>query len=908
MAAVMPLLLLLACATAAAAMAPECEDKNVYHRQPDGTCTYLRAKTYAKGAAHTPLARLVAPEESTAPGWREGAPQPDGPNPRIVSNVVANDGEEITSGVFTNMVWQMGQFVDHDIGITEGDAAEPSNIELDEVCEQDPDSADDMACPAGQPAGRVIPFSRSEHEFDATTGNREQINGITHFVDCSMVYGSSEEELGALRDEVRPWRMRVMEIDGADYLPAVDSGFASARRRHMRLRRLNQRREQGQLEQVCTEPCRSDDLLHRLRSPACLAGTDTNTQTLKCPATDEATDTASRFAASPQSRSCPDCPGVDSLQFVAGDVRVNEQPGLTALHTLFVREHNDIADELALRLGTPDPKARNYDEEVEHLFQAARESTCARIQTVLFEGSDSWLRALLGQSAVDKGGKYYDDQGMKRYEGYKPTGVEAPKPKDGKKRAYNAQVYGEIFNSFAHGLFRFGHSMVPSVLPVRSIHNGTFGAGIELENAFFRPTANVVANGIEPLLYGLASSRANAIDSTLTNVLRNFLFRALPDAPGANLPFGMDLLSLNIKRGRDHGLESFAQLAEALGMDYKSLEAPDDPAVREALHKLYCEGVHDDVSEVECFKKYVDLFFCVAEPSSDGYEVPRLLAEFLNFQFYALRSADRFYVLADAYNAYKLRRKLGVDEADKQEAEAAPQLAAALTGTPMRLPIGRSFGGIHPSLTEACNAAGGTLDADAVLGAESRSVVDINAVCRPGRGLYGEKKLMYASKFCHALCKGTRNCVGWTVDAQMLDVSTSACGPSGCSQTDSSRQLLCKTFDFATVKNNGYEPAAELRYQIREMMEGFEIGSVSGGVGQLLRHTVSYGKYPLITLMDDGTARELYTNYAYLDMASIVDSTFTGLLRRHIKKANGGRAKVCLPANAFLDRGREVCA
>jgi hypothetical protein len=59
--------------------------------------------------------------------------------------------------------------------------------------------------------------------------------------------------------------------------------------------------------------------------------------------------------------------------FLAGDVRANEQIALTAMHTLFMREHNRLADEL---------KADNPAWGDEDLYQRARKIVGAEMQVI----------------------------------------------------------------------------------------------------------------------------------------------------------------------------------------------------------------------------------------------------------------------------------------------------------------------------------------------------------------------------------------------------------------------------------------------------------------------------------------------------------------------------------------------
>lgn len=75
--------------------------------------------------------------------------------------------------------------------------------------------------------------------------------------------------------------------------------------------------------------------------------------------------------------------------FVAGDIRANEQVGLTAMHTLFVREHNRLCDAII---------AHYPGETAERQYQMARKVVGAEIQVITYK---EFLPALMGPNAPD---------------------------------------------------------------------------------------------------------------------------------------------------------------------------------------------------------------------------------------------------------------------------------------------------------------------------------------------------------------------------------------------------------------------------------------------------------------------------------------------------------------------------
>ena len=463
-------------------------------RSIDGTGNNLTDPTL--GTAGTEFTRIVDAD------YADGVSDPSGENrasAREISNIIFDQDESILNDRgLSDIVWQWGQFIDHDITLTE-EAAEDQHV------------AFNIEVPLGDDA--FDPFATGVQEIELTrsavaegTGVNtiaQQVNGITAFIDGSMVYGSDAETAESLR-AFEGGRLATSEND---LLPIGESGF-----------------------------------------------------------------------------------------FEAGDVRANEQHGLTAMHTLWVREHNRLADEIAAE----DPSLTD-----EEIYQQARATVIGEIQAITY---NEYLPALLGRGAIDE------------YAGYDET------------------VDPSISNLFATAAFRYGHSALSSELQRLDDDGNVIDEGnILLRDAFFNPT-DILELGIDPILKGLTANVSQEIDTQVIDDVRDFLF----GPPGAG---GFDLAALNIQRGRDHGLPDYNSAREELGLAPAEsfADISSNPDVQARLAEAY--GSVDDI----------DVWVgALAEDHVNGGSLGELASTVLAEQFTALRDGDRFWY-QNTFSGQKLR-------------------------------------------------------------------------------------------------------------------------------------------------------------------------------------------------------------------------------------------------------------
>jgi hypothetical protein len=310
---------------------------------------------------------------------------------------------------------------------------------------------------------------------------------------------------------------------------------------------------------------------------------------------------------------------LESSLFAAGDIRANENIELTAMQTLFLRNHNRLADQLhALNPGWGD----------EQLYQEARKLNIAEEEIITYT---EFLPAILGPGALPA------------YSGY------------------NSHVNAGIATEFSTVGFRFGHSLLSSTVG-RQNNDGTSiadvnpnGAEVNLAEDFFRPdlinpngvTVNILnpngtidphtSSGIGAILKADADGAANETDLLLIDEVRNVLF-GIPNAPGT------DLAARDIQRARDHGIGTYNQVRVAYGLApvTKFSDITSNVAVQNALQATY--GTVDQIDPFEGM---------LAEDHVSGDVGPTIKA-ILAKQFAALRDGDRFFYLNEGFNAQEI--------------------------------------------------------------------------------------------------------------------------------------------------------------------------------------------------------------------------------------------------------------
>ncbi len=272
--------------------------------------------------------------------------------------------------------------------------------------------------------------------------------------------------------------------------------------------------------------------------------------------------------------------------FVAGDARANENLLLTSFHTLFVREHNRLCDQLIAEYP-------NWTDE--ELYQYARKINSGYIASIVF---DEWLPVM---------GVY-----LPSYAGYNPS------------------LNPNISNVFSAAAFRMGHTLLNSLVIRMDNDGNTIPEGnIALKNSFFNPLEVLNAGGVDPLFKGMATQIEQDMDCKVIDDVRNFLFG--PPQSGVG---GLDLAAININRGRERGLADFNTIRQDLGLTpYASfIELNSDPEIAAAMENLY-----GDINEIDAWVGML------AEEHMQSALFGETIMEIMDLQFLALRDGDRFY-------------------------------------------------------------------------------------------------------------------------------------------------------------------------------------------------------------------------------------------------------------------------
>ncbi|XP_040171209.1 LOW QUALITY PROTEIN: chorion peroxidase [Anopheles arabiensis] len=515
---------------------PRC-DLNARYRTANGTCN-SKERPYEYGVAMIPFRRQLNPDYGdgiSAP--RASVDGAELPSARQVSLEIHRPSYHNDPN-FSVMLAVWGQFLDHDITSTALTRAwTGSSIEC---CDPgQPQHPECFPVPLGpgdpyytQYNVTCMNFVRSVPAPTGHFGPRQQLNQATAFIDGSVVYGSDDERMGALRTGAGGQLRMLRTPDGRDLLP------------------------------VSTDPldgCNEQEM-----------------------------NAAGKYC------------------FESGDARANENLHLTSMHLIWARHHNSLARGLA---------RANPHWDDERLFQEARRILAAQMQHITYA---EFVPVIVGNETAGRMGLL-------------PASAGGDRAGD----TYNATVDASIANVFAGAAFRFAHTLLPGLMK-QTRNPAASASGIELHRMLFNPYSLYARDGLDNALGGAIGTALAKYDQYFSTELTERLFEKADEHLLHGQPCGLDLVSLNIQRGRDHGLPAYPRWRKHCHLtpadSWEELERIVDPESYRQMRRIYREPANVDVYSGALSEA----------PVRDGIVGP-LLTCLIGDQFLRLKQGDSFW-------------------------------------------------------------------------------------------------------------------------------------------------------------------------------------------------------------------------------------------------------------------------
>nr|XP_033333242.1 peroxidase-like isoform X3 [Megalopta genalis] len=508
----------------------DCDSEDKY-RSIDGSCNNIENPSW--GSAMTAYNRILFPQYFDGIQEPRHMGQARKPLPGARSVTVALSGTDDRSDVSrTLMAMQWGQFVANDISYTpvrkmvssgkpisccrsDGNTLSPRHVHPDcaaiTVPDQDP--------VYGKHYIRCINYVRSLPVLrsECTFGPVEQMNQASHFLDGSMIYGSTVSKSRELR-AFEGGRLRVHSNNNREFLPVGGSEIGS----------------------VCRGGC-----------------------------------------------------------YDSGDNRVNAYPQLAVMHTVWHREHNRIAGKLA---------ALNPNWSDETLFQEARRIVIAEMQHITYK---EWLPILLGK-------KYAQTVGLAIGNNY--------------DRNYNSVDDPAVSNEVATAALRSLTSLMQEKLSLTDNARRT-NRTLSLAEYFYKPNVIESDEVFDGFLRGMVTQSSQKMDMNIIPDVTSKLYAGDQDS------LGLDAVSLDIQRGRDHALPGYNHYRKYCGLPAaKTFDDFLDHIPLEMLKKL---------RKIYASPNDVDLIIggMLERPVEDGLLGPTFSCLIFE-QFARTRRTDRYFYVS----------------------------------------------------------------------------------------------------------------------------------------------------------------------------------------------------------------------------------------------------------------------